>query len=159
MTEPPRNVLGDAAAPYRSVEDRRGVARSRLVGDADCWFVTSHPGHGPYAVPLSFLPEGATVFLFTHPRRPTVRNVLAEPRVLLVFGGYDDAVLAHGTCRVTALGDVRRETLERYVERAGWRPAEPFVALEVALTRVTCSRSPAEDADRGIWAAGMPVFW
>jgi hypothetical protein len=159
VTERPQTALGITDAPYRPVGERRVVARARLAKDRDCWFVTSSPEHGPYVVPLSFLTQGTSVYLFTQPHRPTVRNVKIEPRVLLVFGGYDEAVVAEGTCRTLALGELKPELIEKFVERAGWRPEDSFVALEVALSSLACSRSPDEHRDREVWRSGLPTFW
>lgn len=157
-----KTALGVTDAPYRPQAERRLVARDRIGSDRDCWFVTSHPEHGPYAVPLSFVIAADRMFLFTQPHRPTVRNVQVESRVELVFGGHGEAISASGECHVLALAEVERQIVERYITRAGWDPAEPgspFVALGVTLTSVSCSRSPAEHHDHEIWQSGMPPLW
>jgi len=154
MEEPGR--LGDMGAPYRSRDERRKLAARRLSTERDCWVVTSHAEHGPYVVPVSFLAVKGEVYLATHQRRPTVRNARAEPRVLLVLPGHDDAVWAQGQCAVLGLDEVEPTVMGRYVDKAGWSPAEVdpgFVMLRVSLSSILCSRSPAEDGDRVIWRA------
>jgi len=157
MEEPGR--LGDVGAPYRSRDERRKLAARRLSTERDCWVVTSHAEHGPYVVPVSFLAVKGEVYLATHQRRPTVRNARAEPRVLLVLPGHDDAVWAQGQCAVLGLDEVEPTVMGRYVDKAGWSPAEVdpgFVMLRVSLSSILCSRSPAEDGDRGDLAGGRP---
>src|SRR6266498_294254 len=158
MEEPGR--LGDVGAPYRSRDERRKLAARRLSTERDCWLVTSHAEHGPNVVPISFLVVGSYVYLATHQRRPTVRNVRAEPRVLLVLPGHSDAVWAQGQCAVLELDEVEPTVMGRYVDKAGWSPAEAgpsLVMLRVSLSSILCSRSPAEDRDRVIWRAGDPL--
>ena len=159
MRLPAKTVLGIADAPYRGVEERRLIVRWRIEGDRDCWFVTSHPRHGPHAVPLSFLAQGSTIYFFTEPRRPSARNIRVEERVLLVFGGYEEAVVARGTCRTVPLAEVKSEIIKRYAQRAGWAPGPSFVGLVVSLTSVSCSRTPSEDRDREVWREDVPAFW
>jgi hypothetical protein len=154
--------LGNVGVPYRSRDERRKLAARRLSSERDCWLVTSHPDHGPYVVPISFLAVDSDVYLATHQRRPTVRNVAAEPRVLLVLGGHGDAVRAQGHCAVLDLAEVAPAVMARYVDKAGWSPLEAgpgFVMLRVSLSSILCSRSPAEDSDRVVWRAGDPVAW
>jgi hypothetical protein len=50
------------------------------------------------------------VYLATHHHRPTVRNVRAQPRVLLVLPGHGDALWAHGPCAVLDLTVVEPPT-------------------------------------------------
>jgi hypothetical protein len=138
------------------------LAARRLNIERDCWLVTSHADHGPYVVPISFLVVESVVYLATHRSRPTVRNVRAQPRVLLVLPGHGDAVWAHGQCAVMDLAEVEPTSMGRYVDKAGWSPVDAgqgFVMLRVSLSSIQCSRSPAEDADRVIWRAGDPVAW
>jgi hypothetical protein len=154
--------LGDVSAPYRSRDERRMLAARRLSSERDCWLVTSHADHGPYVVPISFLVVETDVYLATHQHRPTVRNVRAESRVLLVLPGHGDAVWAQWQCVVLELDEVEPTVLGRYVDKAGWSPAGAgpgFVMLRVSLSSVLCSRSPAEDTDRVVWRAGDPVAW
>ena len=125
--------LGDARAPYRSPTKRREIVARRLDADRDCWLATSHPEHGPYVVPLSFVCQEGNVFLSTHERRPAVRNVLSEPRVMLVLGGHADAITLVGECAVLPLDSVGGDVRERYVRKAGWAPeaGSGFVMLKV----------------------------
>jgi Pyridoxamine 5'-phosphate oxidase len=154
--------LGDVAAPYRSRDERRTLAARRLSSERDCWLVTCDADHGPYVVPISFLVVATDVYLATNQHRPTVRNVRAESRVLLVLPGHGDAVWAQGLCVVLELDQVEPTVMRRYVDKAGWSPVEAgqdFVMLRVSLSNLLCSRSPAEDADRVVWRAGDPVAW
>jgi Pyridoxamine 5'-phosphate oxidase len=157
-----RPTLGSSTLPYRTPDERRAVVAEHFARDRDCWVISSHPEHGPYTVPLSFLADGETLLLFTHEKRPSVRNVEVEPRVILAFGGYSQALTARGECAVVPLDAVSEETLARYVAKAGWNPAEEgggFVALRVTLTAVLCSRSEREEQDRQLWRRGEPRFW
>ncbi len=155
-------AIGDSAAAYRTPDERRSIVAHRFQHDCDCWFVSSHPEHGPSIVPLSFLVTGPRALLATATGRPSVRNVLTTPRVGFALGGYGDAIRAYGTCAVVTLDSVGADIRQRYVEKAGWDPftaGREFVGLVVRLEQVLCSRSPAEDKDRVVWRTGDPTFW
>ncbi|MDX6453840.1 MAG: hypothetical protein QOH16_3889 [Gaiellaceae bacterium] len=136
------------------------MAAARLMDDRDCWFITANPERGPDAIPLSFLAYGPQVVLATAVERPAVRNVMTDPRVVLVLGGYRDAIRLTGEAAVVPFGGIDAELRMRYVAKAGWDPGGGgFVGLVVTLGEILCSRSPAEDRDRVVWKAGAPTHW
>jgi hypothetical protein len=150
-------TIGIQDAPYRSPIERLAVVASRLRDDRDCWLVT---GRGPHAVPLSFLADGRQIILATAEERPAARNVLEEPRVLLLLGGYGDAIRLSGEAALAPFENLDKDVRLRYLSKAGWDPAGAgFVALTVTLNQVRCSRSPAEDQDQVVWGAGDPIPW
>ena len=152
--------IGEPGAPYRTVDERLVVAAARLRADRDCWFVTASAERGPCAVPLSFLVFGPCVLLATARHRPAARNVQADPRVILVLGGFGDAIRLVGEAEVVPFESVDSSVLALYVAKAGWSPVRPgFAGLVVTLNSIHCSRSPAEDRDRVVWRAGAPTAW
>ncbi len=158
MEQPP--TIGDAGAPYRTPEERLAVAAARLTSDRDLWLLTSHPDRGPHAVPLSFVAYGPVIILATGEHRPAVRNAAFDPRVVLVLGGYGDAIRASGEAEIVPFASIDADIQARYVAKAGWDPADvEFAAVVVRLDEILCSRSPEEDRNRVIWKAGWPVPW
>jgi hypothetical protein len=153
-------TIGIQDAPYRPPTERLEVIARRLHDDRDCWLVTGNVARGPHAVPLSFLADGLCVILATAAERPAARNVLEEPRVLLLLAGYGDAVRLSGEAALAPFEDLDEDVRSRYLAKAGWDPASAgFVALIVTLDEIRCSRSPAEDEDQVVWKAGAPIHW
>jgi hypothetical protein len=153
-------AIGDAGGRYRTREERLTAVSARLVSDRDLWLITSHPASGPHAIPLSFVVEGPAVILSTARHRPAARNAALDPRVVLVLGGYGDAIRAAGVAEIVPFESLDTGIRMRYVAKAGWDPAAVgFAALVVRLEEILCSRSPDEDRDRVVWRAGSPVPW
>jgi hypothetical protein len=155
-----RPAIGDGGAAYRPPEERLAVAAARLTTDRDCWFITTNPERGPHAVPLSFLASGSRVVLATALERPAAQNVMADPRVVLVLGGYGDAIRLTGDAAVVPFDELDAELRLRYITKTGWDPAAAgFVGLVVSLGEMLCSRSPPEDRDRVVWRVGESTHW
>jgi hypothetical protein len=157
---PERAVIGDDSAPYRTKDERLAVIARRLTVDRDCWFATADPERGPHVVPLSFLADGPRLILATGRNRPVIRNLQGDPRVVVVLGGFGDAVRTSGRARAVELDSFGAAILARYVAKAGWEPqGEQSLGIVVELEEVRCSRSSAEDRDRVVWQAGSPTPW
>jgi hypothetical protein len=113
----------------------------------------------PHAVPLSFVVINETIVFATASQRAAARNAVEDPGVVLVLGGYGDAIRVLGRAGVRRFDELDAQTRSRYIAKAGWDPGDDSVALVVTLSEIHCSRSPAEDLDRIVWQRGDPTSW
>lgn len=69
--------------PRRSI----GVALER---DAVVWLSSIRPDGGPHLVPLWFVWDGVSILVFSKPHAQKVRNLRADPRVMVAVGEPGD---------------------------------------------------------------------
>jgi PPOX class probable F420-dependent enzyme len=66
-------------------------AREHLATDVVAWITTIAPDGTPQSSPISFLWDGATIFFYSQPDTPKLRNLERSPRVSFHLRGDDHA--------------------------------------------------------------------
>jgi PPOX class probable F420-dependent enzyme len=67
----------------------RPTIRQALERDPIVWVGTTRPDGAPHLVPLWFVWDGNAVLVFSKPGAQKVRNIRADPRVMLAVGRPD----------------------------------------------------------------------
>ena len=108
------------------------------------WLSTTRPDGGPHVVPLWFVWDGRSIVAFSKPHAQKVRNLRADPRVMVAVGRADatfdvelDRGLRAGACH-DGPDSVADEFVRKYAAR---RPRMILVILPTA----------------SLWAAGGGV--
>ena len=95
---PRRDPLGDALA-----RDDAAWAREHLEADAVAWLTTVAPDGRVQSSLISFLHDGPTIFFYSQPDTPKLRNLAAAARVSfhLQSDPYGDhALIVEGTAKI-----------------------------------------------------------
>jgi len=71
--------------------DDAGWAREHLATDVVGWFTTVNADGTPQSSPISFLWDGATIFFYSRPDTPKLRNLARSPRVSFTLRSDDHA--------------------------------------------------------------------
>jgi PPOX class probable F420-dependent enzyme len=130
-------------------KERDAHIEQRLRTDHITWLITVRPDGRPHAVAVWFLWDGDTILIFSRPNNQKLRNLQANPNVLLALdntnGGFDPITI-EGTATLLATGDVvtnHTAYLEKYVEgmkQIGFTPeqmaAQYSQAIRIRPTRV-----------------------
>jgi PPOX class probable F420-dependent enzyme len=66
-------------------------AREHLAADVVAWLTTISPNGTPQSSPISFLWDGATIFFYSQPDTPKLRNLELSPRISFHLRGDDHA--------------------------------------------------------------------
>src|SRR4029453_12360124 len=66
-------------------------AREHLEADVVCWLTAVAADGTPQASPISFLWDGATIFFYSQPYTPKLRNIARSPRVSFNLRSDDHA--------------------------------------------------------------------
>jgi len=109
-------------------------AAGHLRDEPVVWMTTVTPNGRPMPSPVWFLWDGEeSVLMFSRPTSPRIRNLDANPRVSLNFGGDGsggDIVVLSGEATIERDGpaaDAVPGYVSKYarsIERNGWTPAE-----------------------------------
>jgi PPOX class probable F420-dependent enzyme len=102
-----------ASAPWRV------PLAERLARDEVVWVSTTRPDGRPHVVPVWFTWDGELLTFFSKPDAQKVRNLEANPNVMLALGSPDetmDVELIEGRAEVVAAPDVDVEScrLDKY---------------------------------------------
>jgi PPOX class probable F420-dependent enzyme len=132
----------DASRPYDAHIDQR------LRTEPIIWLTTASASGAPHMVPMWFLWDGSVVLLFSLPNTRKLRDIAANPAVVLALEPADqgyDVVIVEG--KATLLGDpiitgLMPEFVTKYADvPRRWPPAkwaEKFTqAIRVAPTKLT----------------------
>ena len=84
---------------------------------------TASPDGEPHLIPLSLHWDDGTVVMITPTDSPTVRNARATGHARVSLADPDDVVVMRGAIEAVPLDDVDPDLIDRFVERAGWRPS------------------------------------
>ena len=125
----------------RSTSQRRTDALRRLEHDANVWIATSSADGRPHLVPLSLAWDGRRVLVATPSDTPTVRNAAATGVLKAALHSADDVVLIDAEVEVVDFSHADAETVDRYVERVGWNPADEPGAWSLLIARPTTMRA------------------
>jgi hypothetical protein len=141
--------------PPRSRAARIADTRARLHEDVDCWVATAD-GDGPYLVPLSFLWDGAALWLATSRRSATGRNLVASGRVRLGLGPTRDVVLIDGEVEVHAVEALPAGLGDRFAAATGFDPREldGYLYVRVVPRRILAWREVDELEGRELMRDG-----
>jgi PPOX class probable F420-dependent enzyme len=95
------DMLADALAP-----DDAAWAREHLASDVVAWLTTVTPDGRPQSSLISFLHDGPTIFFYSEPGTPKLRNIASSPIVSFhlqsdAFG--DHALIVEGIAEVDPL--------------------------------------------------------
>jgi general stress protein 26 len=142
--------------PARSLAERARDTRDRLERDVDCWVATASDS-GPVLVPLSFLWDGAALWLSTALETPTGRNLRDRGVVRLALGQTRDVVLVDGTVTVHAASELPEGLGDAFAVKTGFDPRELDTAYgyyRVHPTRIRAWREVNETAGSQILRDG-----
>ena len=115
-------------------------AREHLSTDAVAWLTTVAPDGRPQSSVISFLHDGATIFFYSKPDTPKLRNLAGSPLVAFhlqsdPFG--DHALIVEGTAEVDPVippSDVHAAYRAKYREPlAHWAMDEATTAREFSV--------------------------
>lgn len=81
--------MNDSVLEERLSSDAGAWAREHLVADVVAWFTTVAPDGTPQSSPISFLWDGPTIFFYSQPDTPKLRNLEANPRVSFTLRSDD----------------------------------------------------------------------
>jgi hypothetical protein len=145
-------------APPRTREQRIQDTLRRLEQDVDCWVATADGASGtPYLVPLSYLPEGATLLIATPAASATSRNLHATGMVRLGIGPTRDVVLIEGTAQPLSLSDIPPALGDAFAEKTGFDPRElstPYLYFRITPVRIQAWREANELEGRELMRRG-----
>ncbi len=149
MTLPPARPLG---------ERTRDTLR-RLEHDVDAWIATAGSENGtPWLVPLSFLWDGATVWIATPASSPTSRNLATTGKVRLGIGPTRDLVLIEGRVAETvAASEIEGAVGDAFAAKTGFDPRElttPYLYFRIQPLRVQAWREVNELDGRDLMRDG-----
>ena len=144
--------------PPRSGGQRRHDVLRRLGQDVDAWVSTADPRDGtPWLVPLSFLWDGAALFVSTPTASPTGRNLRAAGRVRLGIGETRDVVLIEGIVQVLETAQITTELGDAFAEKTGFDPRElstPYSWFRITPRRLQAWREVNELEGRDLMREG-----
>jgi PPOX class probable F420-dependent enzyme len=128
--------------------DDAGWAREHLASDVVAWLTTVAPDGRPQTSVISFLHDGATIFFYSKPDTPKLRNLAGSPLVAfhLQSDAYGDhQLIVEGTAAVDpsiAPSDVHVAYRAKYREPlAHWEMDEATTAREFSVPiRITPTR-------------------
>lgn len=97
---------------------------ARLRTDLILWLATVRPDGRPHLVPVWFLWDGATVLIFSQPNNQKVRNIQANPSVMLALDntGSDggDVVTLEGEAQlIDPREGITANTVQAYLAKYG----------------------------------------
>jgi PPOX class probable F420-dependent enzyme len=99
----------------------RPTIREALERDAVVWVGTTRPDGAPHLVPLWFVWDGDAVLVFSKPGAQKVRNIRADPRVMLAVGRPEasfDVELVEAIAELPPPGDRLPESFVAKYEQA-----------------------------------------
>jgi PPOX class probable F420-dependent enzyme len=102
-------------------KERDAHIEQRLHTNQVTWLVSVRPDGRPHAVAVWFLWDGDTILIFSRPNNQKIRNIQANPNVLLAIDNTDegdDPITIEGTATLLAIGDVDT-SLAAYLEKYG----------------------------------------
>ncbi|MBA2391496.1 MAG: TIGR03667 family PPOX class F420-dependent oxidoreductase [Ktedonobacteraceae bacterium] len=102
-------------------KERDAHIEERMRNDHMTWLITTRPDGRPHAVAVWFLWDGDTILIFSRPNNQKIRNIQANPNVLLAIDDTrqgDDPITIEGTATLLAIGDVDT-SLAAYLEKYG----------------------------------------
>ncbi len=144
--------------PARRREQRKQDALDRLEHDIDAWVATADPASGtPHLVPLSFLWDGASLWLATPSASPTSRNLRATGRVRLGIGPTRDVVLVEGTVEALPATDISTEAGDAFAAKTGFDPrrlSTPYDYFRIRPQRLQAWREANELSGRDLMSGG-----
>ena len=127
---------------------QRAHIEARLRADPIVWLGSVRPDGRPHFVPVWFFWDGTSVLVISQPDTQKIRNLRANPRVVLAVDGTrggDDVALVEGTAELlaepTSLAGMPA-FFEKYatpIAEFGWTP-EGMAAEYSQPIRVTPSR-------------------
>ena len=145
------------AEAARGLAERVRDTLGRLSGDVDLW-VASAGEDGPYLIPLSFLWDGAAVWVATPSASVTARNLLGSGRVRLGVGLTRDVTLIDGTVTGVPEGEVDGAVAEAFAARTGFDPRaekNAYHYFRIVPRRVLAWREANELAGRVLMREGV----
>jgi PPOX class probable F420-dependent enzyme len=141
--------VGDSLLERKLAADDAAWAREHLATDVVGWLTTIAPDGTPQSSPISFLWDGATIFFYSRPDTPKVRNLASSPRVSFTLRAdeyADHYLVIEGDAAIDASiepADVHPAYQAKYVEPlAHWgmdeaQAARDFsVPIRISPTRV-----------------------
>jgi PPOX class probable F420-dependent enzyme len=102
-------------------KERDAHIAQRLHDDTIAWLITVRPDGRPHAVAVWFLWDGEAVLIFSRPNNQKLRNLNANPSVVLALDNTRegaDPITIEGTASLLEPG-VADTTLTAYVEKYG----------------------------------------
>jgi PPOX class probable F420-dependent enzyme len=101
----------------------------RLRSEPILWLSSIRPDGRPHLVPVWFLWDGASIFIFSQPGAQKIRNLQANPAVTLALEAADegaDIAIIEGTAAIFAITDWDRilpaytAKYEQTIREMGW---------------------------------------
>jgi hypothetical protein len=145
--------------PARPPQQRRSDTLTRLEHDVDAWVATAGAAGGvPHLVPLSFLWDGASLWIANPAGSVTSRNLRATGKVRVAIGPTRDVVIVEGTTDEVPVAAVPRETGDAFAAKAGFDPRElatPYVYFRIRPRRIQAWREENELEGRELMRDGL----
>jgi PPOX class probable F420-dependent enzyme len=129
-------------------DPKHAHADGRLRSETILWLSTVRPDGRPHLVPVWFLWDGASLYIYSQPKAQKLRNLAASPAVVVALEAAaegEDIVMLEGTAEMMPGADVP-EIIPAYrtkyaagIAGLGWTP-EQMLADYSTLIRVAPSR-------------------
>jgi PPOX class probable F420-dependent enzyme len=140
--------VGDSLLERRLAAEDAAWAREHLATDVVGWFTTVAADGTPQSSPISFLWDGATIFFYSQPDTPKMRNLASSPRVSFTLRAdeyADHYLVIEGDAAIDASiepADVHPAYQAKYVEPlAHWGMDEAQAARDFSVPiRITPTR-------------------
>lgn len=102
---PPLGSYTDANIPWAEVEDR-------LRRAVDYWLSTTRPDGRPHAVPIWGAWLDGAFYFYTEPQTQKVKNLTAQPEMVLHLESANDVVIVEGAAQEVAAGSAEWQHLD-----------------------------------------------
>ena len=88
-----------------------------LQGFRSIWISTTRPDGRPHAVPVWFIWEGESVYFATDKNSQKVKNLAAQPSIIVHAGDGDDVIIIEGKAGVITDPATTAQINERYMQK------------------------------------------
>ncbi|MCD5350130.1 pyridoxamine 5'-phosphate oxidase family protein [Kineosporia mesophila] len=120
----------------------------RLQHEQGAWLCTLRPDGSPHVTPVWFVHLEGCWWIGSRATNVKVRNVQADPRVVLTLESIDEPVVAEGRAQVAQADEFPEAVVEAFQIKYGWNPATvdgseaPRVLLRVVTGRWLMAVAP-----------------
>jgi PPOX class probable F420-dependent enzyme len=124
-------------------QERHAHIDQRLRADKIVWLISGRPNGRPHAVPVGFVWDGESFWLFSRPNNQKIKNIRANANVLLAVDDTHlglDSITIEGTATLLATESANR-TLSIYAEKySGGLKAQGLTRESLAVQYSQCIR-------------------
>lgn len=143
------------AATPRTVAQRKADVLDRLAAEHHVWIASANEDSDAHLVPLAFVWDGTRLWMATHERNRTLRNLRRTGRARAALASTQDVVIIEGTVSFAPPTDIAPDFGTTFAKL----PLDPrrvpgTICVQLTPRRILAWRSPAEMPDRTVMADG-----